>query len=137
MKLQNTILVVDDDSVDVQLIQRIFKRLKIDKGLEIAQDGTQALEYLEANQNALPCLILLDINMPRMNGLELLVKLKSHELYRMIPIVMLSTSCDQSDRMRSFQYSAAGYFLKSVDMQEFSDTLQSISHYWNKSELAA
>jgi CheY-like chemotaxis protein len=136
MKHKKSILLVEDDKVDVMTVKRAFKHLEIDNPLNTVGDGEEALNWLEANREDLPCLILLDLNMPKMNGIEFLQVAKKDPLFKMIPVVVLTTSEDQQDRVNSFQLSIAGYMVKSHSYPEFLKVISSISDYWENSEIA-
>lgn len=135
MKDKRTILLIDDDTVDVMTVKRSFKELGYSVVFMVAGDGEQALELLEAAGEALPSLILLDLNMPRMNGIELLEHLKTNQRYRKIPVIVLTTSNDESDRFRTFQHSIAGYMVKPVEYVKYKQLLATIGEYWSTSML--
>lgn len=135
IKKSKTILLVDDDKVDVMTVQRYFKKLNIGNPLLIADNGECALDILKTSDKSRPSLILLDINMPRMNGLELLTALKAHPDYKTIPVVMLTSSREESDIQYCFSQSAAGYIIKPLEYQEFEDALKLVEAYWSLSEL--
>lgn len=136
MKDNKNILLVEDDRIDAITVKRVFKKLDITNPLIICENGEEALSWLEEPDNELPGLILLDLNMPRMGGLEFLKILKKKEKYQMIPVVILTTSADPNDRKESFKNAASGYMLKSVDHKEFIETFSCIKNYWKISELA-
>ena len=137
MLSKNPILLVEDDQVDAMTVKRALKDLNVTNRLEITSNGEEALEYLNNKTNEEPCIILLDLNMPRMNGLELLAKLKSHEMLKMIPVVILTTSKDEQDRIESYKNGVAGYMIKPVDYMQFVQTMKTIQMYWTLSELPA
>jgi CheY-like chemotaxis protein len=123
------ILLVEDDDVDRLTVRRAVKKLNIQNQLIMAENGEEALELL--NEMAeLPWFILLDINMPKMNGLELLKILKADERFRIVPVIMLTTSAQDRDRYESFKHSVAGYVIKPVDFDAFVDTIDKIHKYW-------
>ena len=129
------ILLIEDDIVDIMTVKRAVKELNISNPLHIAENGEEGLEYLETNKNSLPCLILLDINMPRMNGIEFLRVAKSSPNFRMIPVVIITTSKEDRDRWESFTLSAAGYMIKPVDYRQFVQLMSTIEKYWTLSQL--
>ena len=137
MQTKKPILLIEDDRVDAMTVKRALKDLNVTNRLEISCNGEEALEYLKNNKNEGPCIILLDLNLPRMNGLELLAKLKSHEILKMIPVVILTTSKDEQDRIESYKNSVAGYMIKPVDYMQFVQTMKTIQMYWTLSELPA
>lgn len=136
MKPEKPILLVEDDTVDAMMVKKAFRQLNIDHPLIIKENGEQALEWLQSEPAHMPGLILLDLNMPRMNGLEFLKIVKNDDKLKVIPIVVLTTSEDQQDRVESFSYSVAGYMIKSFDYNEFLTTIQGINQYWDMSERA-
>lgn len=130
------ILLVEDDEVDVENVVRAFEATGITNPLTVAQNGEDALALLKGTgAGRRPGLILLDINMPVMNGFEFLAVLKQDPLLRAIPVVVLTTSQEESDRNRSFQLSVAGYMIKPVEFSDFVDVVRTIDRYWSLSEL--
>ncbi len=130
------ILLVEDDEVDVMTVKRAVKHLSISNPLHHAGDGEEALEYLEANQDKIPSIIILDINMPRMNGIEFLKIIKEDTRFKRIPVVVLTTSKEQQDRYETFNLSVAGYMLKPVDYDQFIEIMDTIKKYWSLSEFS-
>lgn len=128
------ILLVEDDRVDIMTVQRAFKELHIPRPLVCAQHGEAALEILEDTSQPLPWLILLDLNMPRMNGVEFLSVVKQDEQLCLLPVVVLTTSRDENDKAEAFRHSVAGYMVKPVDYDQFVETLRIVDRYWTLSE---
>lgn len=135
MRCSKPILLIEDDNVDVMTVERVFRDLKIANQLVSTSNGEQALEYLRTNGNKKPCVILLDLNMPKMNGTEFLKIVKTDESLKKIPVVVLTTSSQQRDVVESFKLGAAGYMVKSVDYGKFVETIRTINLYWTLSEL--
>lgn len=135
MRSSKPILLIEDDNVDVMTVERVFRDLKIANQLVSTSNGEQALEYLRTNGNKKPCVILLDLNMPKMNGTEFLKIIKTDEALQKIPVVVLTTSSQQRDVVESFKLGAAGYMVKSVDYEKFVETIRTINLYWTLSEL--
>ena len=135
MRCSKPILLIEDDNVDVMTVERVFRDLKIANQLISTSNGEQALEYLRTNGNKKPCVILLDLNMPKMNGTEFLKIVKTDESLKKIPVVVLTTSSQQRDVVESFKLGAAGYMVKSVDYGKFVETIRTINLYWTLSEL--
>lgn len=129
-----TILLVEDDIVDVMTTQRAFKELGILEALHVVGNGEEGLEFLNDPENPTPNLILLDINMPRMNGLEFLKEAKSSDPTRRIPVVILTTSKEDQDRLDSFNLGVAGYIVKPVNYQKYLSVIEKVTAYWNASE---
>jgi len=136
MKVMNQpILVVEDDDVDVMTIQRAFKEIRVMNPVVRQENGEMAIDYLRDPSNAMPCIILLDLNMPVMSGIEFLEIIKADENLRRIPVIVLTTSREQEDKINSFNFSVAGYMAKPVDYRRFVDVMRSIDVYWSLSEL--
>ena len=135
MRNSKPILLVEDDNVDVMTVKRALKDLKINNPLVSTSNGEEALEYLKNNDTKKPCIILLDLNMPKMNGIEFLKIAKADDTLKKIPVVVLTTSSQQQDIIDSFKLSVAGYIVKSVDYTEFTKAISTINLYWTLSKL--
>ncbi len=135
MRNKKTILLVEDDEVDVMTVKRALHDLHVINPLDVTSNGEEALEYLNDEQNEKPCVILLDLNMPKMNGIEFLKIVKRDKLFKMIPVVVLTTSKNEQDKIESFKLSVAGYMIKPVDYVQFVETMKTINMYWTLSEL--
>ena len=135
MRSERPILLVEDDSVDVMTVERALKQVKILNPLYVAGNGEEALEILNDPDKLTPCIILLDLNMPRMNGLEFLSVIKPHEHLRKIPVIILTTSILEKDRVESFNLGVAGYMIKPVDYLQFVEVVGTIDLYWTLSQL--
>lgn len=135
MRNLHPILLVEDDSVDVMTVKRAFKDLKVINQLVCTGNGEEALQYLKTESNEKPCIIILDLNMPKMNGIEFLKIAKADEALRNIPVVVLTTSKTVQDVVESFKLGAAGYMVKSVDYRKFVETVRTIDLYWTLCEL--
>ena len=131
------IMLVEDDEVDAMTVQRALRTLRVDNPLVLAQHGEAALSYLDRPQQGLPCMILLDLNMPVMNGLEFLRHVKQHAEWRRIPVVVLTTSAERQDCHASFDLGAAGFLPKCADYGRFVAVMQAWNQYWTCSELPA
>lgn len=128
------ILLAEDDQVDIMTVKRSFKKLGVLNELIIVNDGEQALHYLQHPDKGLPCVILLDINMPKMNGHECLKHLKAHQVFKNIPVVMLTSSKERQDVDRCFDLGISGYILKPVEYEKFIDAVQVLKPYWTLRE---
>lgn len=137
MHKNKTILLVEDDAVDAMTVRRAFKDLRITNSLHHAKNGEEALTWLRSPKTELPCLILLDLNMPRMNGIEFLYEAKADECLRKIPVVVLTTSEEEQDKTQSFNLGVAGYMLKPVDYNQFIEVVRTIDMYWTLSKLSS
>ncbi len=137
------ILLAEDDEVDAMTVRRAFKVNKFTNPLHIVQNGEEALKFLR-HQDAFsdpekyprPGIILLDLNMPVMGGLEFLQNVKGDPELRRIPVVVLTTSRDDEDRIESFNLSVAGYIIKPVEFENFAAAVRTIDVYWTLSELS-
>jgi CheY-like chemotaxis protein len=126
---------VEDDSVDVMMVKRALKDLNITNLLVHTPNGKEAFEYLTGEGNERPCIILLDLNMPKMNGVELLKIIKADDVFKKIPVVVLTTSRDKEDKFETFELGAAGYIIKPADYKKFVEAMRTIDIYWTLSEL--
>ena len=135
MKSKRSILLAEDDRVDVMTIERALKEIKVTNRLDVVKNGEEALAFLRKSENEKPCVILLDLNMPRMNGIEFLRVLKADASLKMIPVVVLTTSKEMLDKSESFKLGVAGYMIKPVDYKQFVEVIRAIDLYWTLSEM--
>jgi len=129
------IMLVEDDAVDAMTVRRALKELHVGNPLVQAENGEEALAYLRQPGQVMPCLILLDLNMPVMGGIEFLQVAKQDAALRRIPVVVLTTSEEQQDKVASFDLGVAGYIRKPVDYKQFVEAVRAIDAYWTLSEL--
>ena len=129
-----TILIVEDDMVDVMTIKRAVGQLGITNPLHVESNGEEALHYLNT-VDELPGLVILDLNMPKMNGTEFLKHIREDDRYKSLPVVVLTTSKEQQDKLNTFNLFISGYMIKPVDFSQFKDMVRTIHHYWELSEL--
>lgn len=129
------ILLLENDEVDVMAIKRTLVELGISNKIEVVSNGDEGLKWLNANGHNLPSLILLDINMPVMNGLEFLDAIKADKAKKKIPVVALTSSRDEKDKVQAFEFGIAGYMVKPVDPTKYFSVMKTIVTYWNTSEL--
>ncbi len=135
MKDFKPILLVEDDLVDAQTIKRAFAELKIRNKLVHVTNGEEALNYLGNSRNKKPCVILLDLNMPKMNGIEFLQTVKKDKTLMQIPAIVLTVSSQEQDVIESFNLGVAGYIIKPSAYEGFLDKLKAFNIYWSLSEL--
>jgi CheY-like chemotaxis protein len=135
MQNSKPILLIEDDDVDVMTVKRSLRDLKVANQLVPIGDGEEAIEYLRNECATKPCLILLDLNMPKMDGAEFLKIVKADKALKKIPVVILTTSNSDRDVIESFELGAAGYMVKSVDYEKFVETIRAIDLYWTVSKL--
>ncbi len=131
------ILLVEDNPDDVQLTLRALKKSNILNEVMVAEDGVEALEYLLGagkfagrDVRIRPQLVLLDLKMPRMDGLEVLQRIRGDERTRTLPVVILTTSSEDRDRIESYKLGANSYVRKPVDFNQFIDAVQQLGLYW-------
>jgi CheY-like chemotaxis protein len=138
-KLYN-ILLVDDDQVDVMNVLRAFKKNNIQNPLHVANNGMEALDMLRGTEGRekiipTPRLILLDINMPRMNGIEFLRELRKDPVLRSISVIIMTTSNDDKDKFEAYNLNVAGYIVKPVSFEKFVGAVSVLNTYWQLCEM--
>jgi CheY-like chemotaxis protein len=134
-KLTN-ILLVEDDDVDVENVRRAFRKANIVNPLWVASDGEEALRVLRGGEYPSERrLVLLDINLPRLNGIELLREIRKDPLLRSLAVVVLTTSNEDRDRTEAYDLHVAGYLLKPVTSQSFVELMAALNRYWTLVEL--
>jgi CheY-like chemotaxis protein len=130
------ILLVEDDEVDVMNVKRAFKKNNIANPLFVAGNGLEALDVLRGGTFPQDRrLILLDLNMPLMTGIEFLRELRADEVLRLTPVVVLTTSDDERDRVEAYNLNVAGYILKPVTFSNFCEAMAALNKYWTLVEL--
>lgn len=132
-----SILLVEDNPQDELLTLRALRKAKLANPIDVVRDGQQALDYLfregefsELPQLPLPVVVLLDIGLPRLSGLEVLDRLRADPRTRLLPIVILTSSDETADRLRAYQSGANSFVRKPVDFAEFADTIARLGIYW-------
>ena len=129
-----TFLLVEDDEIDIKVITRGFKTLRLGNPIRIARDGIEALDILRGSNGkeriSTPYLILLDINMPRMNGIEFLEIIRADTRLKRSIVFILTTSASDEDRINAYNHNVAGYLLKSKVKNSFSSALELLDQYW-------
>ena len=131
------ILLVEDNADDVELTLRAFRKSDLVNTVTVARDGVEALDYLLAtgdhagrDADALPDLVLLDIKLPRVDGVQVLERLRANPRTRLLPIVVLTSSIEPRDLLTCYALGANSYVRKPIDFQQFSKALQQIGSYW-------
>ena len=131
------ILLAEDNPDDVQLTLRALKKSKIMNEVVVAQDGIEALEYLFGtgkyagrDTKVLPQVVLLDLKMPRMDGLETLQRIRKDDRTKLLPVVVLTTSSEDRDRVESYTVGANSYIRKPVDFNQFAEAINQLGLYW-------
>jgi len=126
------ILLVEDNEGDIFLTLEAFEESKILNRITVIKDGKSAISYFEglSKKDTLPNLVLLDINLPKMSGHEVLVYLKTHELYKTIPVIMLTTSSSQKDILQSYKNHVNCFITKPIDVVDFMMAITKIEDFW-------
>ena len=135
MRSSKPILLVEDDRLDAMIVKRALDDLKVTNKLVHTTNGEEALEYIRNKENEKPCLILLDLNMPKTNGVEFLRIVKADKTLKTIPIVVLTASTKEQDVIETFKLGVAGYIVKPVDYMKFVEAMRTVALYWTLSEL--
>lgn len=131
----NNILLIEDDSIDVMNVQRAFQKNNIQYPLQVAFNGVEALDMLRGTNgrqklSPLPRIVLLDINMPKMNGIEFLREIRNDKTLRSISAFIMTTSNDETDKMEAYNLNVAGYILKTLSFEKFVSTIGVLHQYW-------
>ncbi len=132
-----TVLLVEDNSSDVELTKRALKKVSIVYELVVAPDGQEALDYLLGRGNhagrdaaLLPMMVLLDLKLPRVSGLEVLKKIRANERTKCLPVVILTSSGEKQDIAAAYDFGANSYIRKSVDFLQFAEAIKALGLYW-------
>ncbi len=139
MENQINILLIDDDEVDCMNVQRAFKKSNISNPLSIAHNGIEGLDMLRGTNGVnkldpMPRIILLDINMPKMNGLEFLKELRNDKDLHSISVFIMTTSNDDKDRFEAYNYNVAGYIIKPISFENFVAAISILNNFWQLCE---
>ena len=133
----NEILLVEDNPDDVELTLRAFRKSNVANEVIVARDGAEALEYLFAtgqyagrDPDALPQVVLLDLNLPRVDGLEVLQRVRAHPKTKLLPVVILTSSTEERDLVSGYSLGANSYVRKPVDFEQFADSVKQLGLYW-------
>jgi len=132
------ILLIEDNPMDIDLTKRAFTKRKVLNTIELARDGEEALGFLERWETGepMPVVILLDLKLPKINGLELLKIFKTHPEYHTIPIIVLTSSAEDNDIQTAYELGANSYIVKPVDFEKFVEVAAHIDIYWNVINMA-
>ncbi len=137
---QTSILLIDDDEVDVMTVKRAFKKNNITNPLYVATNGLEGLAMLRGHEMpkmlpGLRRLILLDLNMPKMGGIEFLRELRIDPELKPIPVIVLTTSNEDKDKVEAYNLNVAGYIIKPVTFSKFVEAVATLNKYWSISEM--
>jgi CheY-like chemotaxis protein len=128
------ILLVEDNPMDLDLTCQAFREHSVANPLAICRDGEEALEYIEAHPHAsdpqMPILVLLDLRLPKVDGIEVLRHVRSHAVWKQVPVVVLTTSRENKDVEAAYQLGVNSYIVKPVDFLAFADVVRTIKVYW-------
>jgi len=129
-----TVLLVEDNPADVRLIKEVFNGFQIKNDIIDIGDGKEAMDYLYKKGNyknaKTPSIILLDLNLPKKDGREILKEIKNHDELKIIPVIILTTSNDKEDIYNAYKHHANAYLVKPVDFKEFEETISSLEDFW-------
>jgi CheY-like chemotaxis protein len=135
--MKNTILLVEDNSDDASLVQRALQKNKIDIDIVLAKDGAEALDYLFGKGSfsgrdtiKTPMLILLDLKLPKIDGLTVLERIRKDERTKLIPVIILTSSNEENDVIESYNKGATSYIRKSLDFDQFTEAIKQLQSYW-------
>ena len=129
------VLLIEDNPQDVELTMRALTKNHLANHVKVIRDGAEALDYIlntctSAGKDGCPYLILLDLKLPKVNGLEILARIRSDERTKMIPVVVLTSSNEENDRIDSYKLGVNSYIVKPVDFEKFSKAVSVIGFYW-------
>lgn len=130
MQIQSKILLIEDNLADVELTKIAFKNQQINNEIVHCEDGEIALELLKKNSTDSFGYVLLDLNMPKLNGLDLLKICKEDAALRRLPIIIFTTSANNEDIQKCYEFGANAYVLKPVDLKDFDKTIKAINSFW-------
>ena len=133
--MASPILIIEDDRIDAMSAKIAIKSINDAKELVLQNDGQEAMTWLNDSRNDTPSIILLDLSMPKMNGLEFLGKIKKTEHLKRVPVVVLTSSNNIRDKNDCFDAGASGYFVKPLDYDKYIEMLKTVFLYWSYSEL--
>ncbi|MGF1558591.1 MAG: response regulator [Flavobacteriaceae bacterium] len=128
------ILFIEDDLIETMKMRRTVSKLEVKHDITEAKNGEEALEMLKVG-NKLPDIILLDLNMPRMRGIEFLTILKNDENFKYLPTIVLTTSQNRADLLECYKIGIAGYIIKPLKYEDYEDRLKKVLEYWQVNEL--
>jgi len=128
------VLLIDDDTIEAMKLSRTIATLKMDHQIIEAKNGEQALKILD-HKDRLPDVVLLDLNMPKMNGIEFLSKVKDRDSLSHIPTIILTTSSNNKDLLQCYKLGIAGYILKPLKYSDYVDKIKKVLDYWSVNEL--
>jgi len=135
----NPILIVEDRPVDLDLTKRAFAKRRLLNPIEVARDGEEALAYIERWEKGepTPVFIMLDLRLPKVDGLEVLRRIKNHPTYSSIPVIVLTTSAEDTDIQEAYRLGCNSYIVKPVEFNKFMEVALQVEVYWGAINRAA
>ena len=137
MKMNRNILLVEDNPDDVELTLRALKQYNISNEISVVRDGVEALDYLFAtgiysnrDMNIMPAIVILDLKLPKIDGLEVLQRMRADERTKLIPVVILTSSKEEQDMVNGYKFGANSYVQKPVDFTQFIEAARQLGLYW-------
>jgi two-component system response regulator len=124
------ILLVEDNPDDVELTLRAFRKVNLANDVDVVTDGEEALKYLHGHKEVLPVVVILDLKLPKVEGLEVLKRLRAAEATRLLPVVIMTSSKEESDLISSYRLGANSYIRKPVNFEQFVDAVRHLGIYW-------
>lgn len=134
MDVNRPIMIVDDDEVDLMSVKRAFAELRITNDLIVAQGGQAAVDMINQEEIPRPTLVLLDLRMPGVDGLEVLRTIRNSDVYGTVPVIILTTSNEERDKIATYELGVSGYIVKPVDYHQFVEVVRTINLYWTLSQ---
>lgn len=136
MKTTDRILYAEDSENDIELTLAAFEECKLANPVDVVKDGVETLDYLfyrgkySDRKKEIPLFILLDLKMPKLNGIEVLKEIRKTEEYKTTPVIILTSSKMESDMVNSYQLGANGFVVKPIDFNEFTESIKGLGYYW-------
>jgi len=124
------ILLVEDNPDDVELTLRAFRKVNLANDMDVVIDGEEALKYLKEHESGLPVVVLLDLKLPKMDGLEVLRRMRAAEATRLLPVVIMTSSREERDLIDGYRFGANSYIRKPVNFEQFVDSVRTLGIYW-------
>jgi two-component system response regulator len=124
------ILLVEDNPDDVELTLRAFRKVNLVNDMDVVTDGEEALKYLKEHESGLPVVVLLDLKLPKMDGLEVLRRMRAAEATRLLPVVIMTSSREERDLIDGYRFGANSYIRKPVNFEQFVDSVRTLGIYW-------
>lgn len=128
------VLLIEDDAIEVMKLERAISKLGVDHQLIKARDGEEALQLLQSG-SSLPDIVFLDLNMPRINGIDFLKELKADERLKFLPTIILTTSANRKDMLECYNIGVAGYLIKPLKYDDYVNKIKIALEYWSVNEL--